>query len=63
MLDLDWYTFAESSVYYKNSFYVFGGGDSHSGGVIRQTRSVDRWYKINFPEMPCSVGTYKVHDE
>ena len=63
ILDLDWKTFAESSVYYKNSLYVFGGGDSLPDGAIRETRSVDRFYKINFPDMPCSVGTYSLNNE
>ena len=62
MLDLDWNTFAESSVYYKNSLYVFGGGDSLADGVIRETRSLDRFYKINFPDMQCSEGTFKLND-
>ena len=61
MLNLDWRTFAEASVYYKNSLYVFGGGDSIADGIIRETRSVDRFYKINFPDMQCSLGTYQ-HD-
>ena len=63
MIDLDWNTFAESSVYHKNSLYVFGGGDSLADGVIRKTRSVDRFYKVNFPDMPCSQGSYLFNNE
>ena len=63
VLDLEWKSFAESGVYYKNSLYVFGGGDSLPDGAIRETRSVDRFYKLNFPDMPCSVGTYLKNNE
>ena len=58
MHDGEWGAFAESSVYYKNSLYVFGGGASAKDGGIRLTRSVNRFYKIDFPDLPCSVGTY-----
>ena len=61
--DLDWNTYAESSVYYKNSLWVFGGGDAESDGAIRKSRSTNRFYKINFLDMPCSIGTFKQDNE
>ena len=63
MYDLDWGAFAESSVYYKNSLYIFGGGASERDGAIRLTRSVNRFYKITFLDLPCSVGTYESNNE
>ena len=62
-LDLPWKTFAEASLYYKNSLYAFGGGDSLRGGARRDDRTVDRFYKINFPDMPCGLGTYLSDNE
>ena len=35
--ELDWLTFAEASVYYKNSLYVFGGGDAEEDGSVRRS--------------------------
>ena len=63
MYDLEWITFAEASVYYKNSLYVFGGGDAEKDGSVRRSRSVNRFYKINFPDMPCSLGTYPLENQ
>lgn len=54
----DWSPFAESSSYYKNSLYIFGGGNSIGDNVVAETATVDRFYKINFPDLPCSTGTY-----
>ena len=57
---LDWTAYAEATVYYKNSLYVFGGGGSSPDGAIHLTLSVDRYYKITFEDLPCSEGTYKL---
>ena len=61
--DTDQGSFAESSVYYKNSLYVFGGGASARDGAIRLTRSINRFYQINFPDLECSIGTYEHTNE
>ena len=61
--DNEWGTFAEASVYYKNSLYLFGGGNAQKDGAIMSGRSVNRFYTINFPDLPCSVGTYFDNDE
>lgn len=56
--DLEWKSYAEASVYYKNSLYVFGGGGASNDGAIHLTLSTDRFYKITFDDLPCSAGTY-----
>ena len=50
----EWGTFAEASAYYKNSLYIFGGGNAQKDGAIMSGRSVNRFYTINFPDLPCS---------
>ena len=47
-LDLPWKTFAEASLYYKNSLYSFGGGDSLPDGALSETRTVKQILQDNF---------------
>ena len=60
---LDWGSYAEAAVYYKNSLYIFGGGGATRNDTPRLTIAVDRFYKINFPDYPCSIGTYSAGNE
>ena len=65
LLLLLWFQHAGSASWNvcKNSLYIFGGGDAEKDGAIRRSRSVNRFYKINFPDMPCSLGTYELNNE
>jgi hypothetical protein len=57
-----WYTYAAAGVYFKNSFYVFGGGGAGVDGSIKVSRSIDRFFKMTITSLPCSKGTYYIED-
>ncbi|MEE4247053.1 MAG: hypothetical protein V2I33_16690 [Kangiellaceae bacterium] len=58
---LKWNIYAMASVYYKDKFFIFGGGTGARDSSIHATITTDKFFSIALEGIPCSAGTYKVN--